>query len=197
MTSTSFARPVIVTPYCGKGRATIERCIASVAAQTVAVDHILVADGHPQDWVAAVAATHLVLDRGHGDCGNAARGLGGLLAAARSPVAVANWVTMPRPLARIGDRVFAAGLAKRGYRTAHTGRPSIAYLSLWAPHCHAVGLPAPPGAKTLDIAPVEDWFASLPPRERGIAERLAGASITLRFAQPPITKGAGLARFAR
>jgi glycosyltransferase involved in cell wall biosynthesis len=75
------ARVAIITPYWREPRAVLERCIASVAAQTFAADHLLVADGAPQDWVDTAAVRHLRLDRNHADFGNVARGTGALLAA--------------------------------------------------------------------------------------------------------------------
>jgi glycosyltransferase involved in cell wall biosynthesis len=74
-------RIAIVTPYWQEPRAVLERCIASVAAQSVACDHLLVADGAPQDWLDARPQRHLRLDHNHADYGNAARGIGALLAA--------------------------------------------------------------------------------------------------------------------
>lgn len=74
-------RICIVTPYWQEPRAVLERCIASVAAQGVACDHLLVADGAPQEWIDAAPVRHLRLDRNHADYGNAARGIGALLAA--------------------------------------------------------------------------------------------------------------------
>jgi FkbM family methyltransferase len=73
-------RQVIVTPYLKEDRATLERCIASVRDQTVATDHILVADGHPQDWIDALPVRHIRLDRAHADFGNTPRGIGSLMA---------------------------------------------------------------------------------------------------------------------
>jgi hypothetical protein len=40
---------VFVTPYYKETRTCLERCIASVKQQTMRADHILVADGFPQD----------------------------------------------------------------------------------------------------------------------------------------------------
>ncbi len=74
-------RVAIVTPYWQEPRAVLERCIASVAAQSVAADHLLIADGAPQDWVDTAAVRHIRLDRNHADYGNVARGIGALLAA--------------------------------------------------------------------------------------------------------------------
>jgi glycosyltransferase involved in cell wall biosynthesis len=75
-------RLAIITAYFQEDRATIERCIESVRKQSVRVEHILVADGHPQDWVAASGLRHLALDRAHGDFGDTPR-LAGLVLAIR------------------------------------------------------------------------------------------------------------------
>jgi len=72
----------IVTPYYKEERPLLERCLDSVRAQSVTADHILVADGVPQDWLDRLAIRHIKLDRAHGDYGNTARGVGALLAVA-------------------------------------------------------------------------------------------------------------------
>jgi len=72
----------IVTPYFKESRATLERCIRSVREQTVPVDHILVADGFPQDWIDQTGVRHVRLDRSHGDYGDAARSTGSMIAVA-------------------------------------------------------------------------------------------------------------------
>jgi hypothetical protein len=74
-------RVAIITPYWQEPRAVLERCIASVAAQSVAADHLLVADGAPQGWLDNAPVRHLRLDRNHADFGNVARGVAALLAA--------------------------------------------------------------------------------------------------------------------
>lgn len=89
-------RVAVVTPYFKEPREWLERCIASVRAQTHACDHILVADGHPQDWVDGAGLRHLRLDRGHADYGNTPRSIGGQLAVAEGYDAIAfldadNW----------------------------------------------------------------------------------------------------------
>lgn len=71
----------VVTPYYKESRDLLEKCIASVAAQTVAADHFLVADGFAQDWIDDRDVRHLRLDTAHADFGNTPRGLGALLAA--------------------------------------------------------------------------------------------------------------------
>lgn len=75
-------RYAIVTPYYKESRQLLERCIDSVRAQTIAADHILVADGHPQDWIDGAGVRHIRLDRAHGDYGNTPRGIGAVLAIA-------------------------------------------------------------------------------------------------------------------
>ncbi|MFZ4687949.1 MAG: hypothetical protein ACOYLS_01805 [Polymorphobacter sp.] len=89
-------RTLIVTPYHRESRAVIERCIASVAAQTVAVDHLLVADGHAADFIDALPVRHLRLDREHGDAGNTPRSAGMLIGIAEDYDAIGlldtdNW----------------------------------------------------------------------------------------------------------
>lgn len=73
-------RYCVVTPYYKEDVATLTRCMDSVARQTIAVDHFLVADGFPQDWLDSKPVRHIKLDRAHGDFGNVARGVGALLA---------------------------------------------------------------------------------------------------------------------
>lgn len=89
-------RYCVITPYYKENRGLIERCLASVRGQTVAVDHMVVADGHPQDWLDGVGVRHIRLDRPHGDYGNVARGIAALIAIAEKYDAIAfldadNW----------------------------------------------------------------------------------------------------------
>ncbi len=83
------ARIAIVTPYWQEPRAVLENCLASVAAQSVACDHLLVADGAAQDWLDGAGVRHLRLDRNHADHGNVARAMGALLAAGEGYDAIA------------------------------------------------------------------------------------------------------------
>ena len=86
----------VVTPYYKEPDETLERCLASVRRQTHPATHILVADGYPREFIDRAGVRHLRLDRSHGDAGNAARGLGALLAVAEEFEAIAfldadNW----------------------------------------------------------------------------------------------------------
>lgn len=79
-------RVLVVTAYYKESREMLERCIASVAAQTARhdgsaiVDQMMIADGFPQDWIVASGLRHVELDRAHGDYGNTPRGVGAVLA---------------------------------------------------------------------------------------------------------------------
>lgn len=91
------ARFAIVTPYYKETRAVLQRCVDSVAGQSVPTDHILVADGFPQGWLDSAKVRHLKLDAAHGDYGNVARGLGGKLAVAEGYEGIGfldadNWI---------------------------------------------------------------------------------------------------------
>ncbi|HYE53129.1 MAG TPA: glycosyltransferase [Azospirillaceae bacterium] len=86
----------VVTPYYKENRDILERCLDSVRRQTVPAEHIVVADGHPQDWLDGAGVRHIRLDRSHNDYGNAARGIGAMLAVAENYDGIAfldadNW----------------------------------------------------------------------------------------------------------
>ncbi|HEY1898643.1 MAG TPA: glycosyltransferase family A protein [Steroidobacteraceae bacterium] len=91
------SHPIVITPYYKEDPALLRRCIDSVRRQTVATEHLLVADGHPQGWIDLEPVRHLKLDRAHGDFGNTPRGVAALLAAAEGYSAIAmldadNWL---------------------------------------------------------------------------------------------------------
>ena len=75
-------RVAAITPYYKEPRAFLDRCMASVRKQTVPTEQIMIADGHPQDWIDGVPVRHLKLDSEHGDYGNTPRGIGALMAIA-------------------------------------------------------------------------------------------------------------------
>jgi len=90
-------RYAVVTPYHREAPDMLQRCLDSVKRQTVAADHVVVADGFPQGWIDGEPVRHLRLDRAHGDNGNTPRGVGALLAAAERYEAIAlldadNWL---------------------------------------------------------------------------------------------------------
>lgn len=87
----------LVTPYYKEPREWLERCLRSVAAQSVPVTHFVIADGHPQAWLDEQPVRHLKLDRSHGDYGNTPRAIGGILAASEGFDAIGfidadNWL---------------------------------------------------------------------------------------------------------
>jgi len=77
-------RYMVITAYYKESRDFLDRCLRSVARQTVPADHMLVADGHPQAWLDDAGVRHIKLDRSHGDYGNTPRGIGSLLAMAEN-----------------------------------------------------------------------------------------------------------------
>jgi hypothetical protein len=90
-------RPIVITPYYKEDPALLRRCMDSVRAQTVAAEHFLIADGHPQDWIDAEPVRHLKLDRSHGDYGNTPRGIASMLACSEGYPAIMmldadNWL---------------------------------------------------------------------------------------------------------
>jgi Glycosyl transferase family 2/SEC-C motif len=74
------ARYAFITPYYKEDRSFLERCIASVRAQSIPADQLVIADGFPQAWVDAAGVRHLKLDGSHGDFGNTARAVGAMIA---------------------------------------------------------------------------------------------------------------------
>jgi predicted O-linked N-acetylglucosamine transferase (SPINDLY family) len=105
-------RVAVVTPYFKEERAQLERCIASVRAQTYQATHFLVADGHPQSWLDQAGVRHLRLDHAHADFGNTPRALGALLAVSEGFDAVAfldadNWLEPDHVAACVGAAVDA------------------------------------------------------------------------------------------
>ena len=70
-------RIAVVTPYYNESREMLERCAASVRAQSVPVDQIFVADGDPQYWLEeAPNVAHIVLRKRTADYGDTPRSLG-------------------------------------------------------------------------------------------------------------------------
>jgi hypothetical protein len=92
------------------------------------------------------------------------------------------WLQMPGEVALIGDRVFRAVLMARGLRIAHLPRASVGYTTLWRAHYDAIGEPAPPGAKRLDITPVRAWWQGIDTAQRsafGVALGVPGFELVL------------------
>lgn len=77
-------RIAVVTPYHREPLEMLARCHESVLAQAAGdgggIDHILVADGHPQAAAASWQARHVTLPQAHADYGATPRAVGSLLA---------------------------------------------------------------------------------------------------------------------
>lgn len=242
-------RYAIVTPYFRETRDKLERCFGSVRRQTVAVDHIVVADGFAQQWIDGEPVRHLRLDISHDDFGGTPRGLGALLAASEgyrgigfldadnwiaddhvercveaasevgpdcdyviakrfltrldgTTIDVKNlhpsedvdtnclfflegsyhslhhWVTIPRQLSAINDRVVVSALKNYGLRPARVKNPTVFYECLWSAIYQSVGELPPPNAKpNVDPMPIYAWLDTLADRELTIANRRSGSMV--------------------
>jgi len=89
-------RVAVITPYFKEPAGWLERCVESVKAQSHACTHLVIADGHPQDWLDHAGVRHIRLDRAHADFGNTPRAIGAQLAVSEGFDAVAfldadNW----------------------------------------------------------------------------------------------------------
>jgi glycosyltransferase involved in cell wall biosynthesis len=245
-------RYAIVTPYFRETRDKLERCFRSVRRQTIAVDHIVVADGLAQQWIDGEPVRHLRLDTSHDDFGGTPRGLGALLAASEgyrgigfldadnwiaddhvercveaaleagpdcdyviakrfltrpdgttidvkdlhlsedidtnclfflegSYHSLHHWVTIPRQLSAINDRVVASALKNYGLRAARVKDPTVFYECLWSSIYQSVGEIPPPYAKpNVDSAAIYAWLDTLPDREFTIANRRSGLTVRRR-----------------
>jgi len=90
-------RYAVITPYYNETKDLLDRCIRSVRQQTLPADHILVADGYPQDWIDGEPVRHIRLDRNHADFGDTPRALGAMLAVSEGYAGIAlldadNWL---------------------------------------------------------------------------------------------------------
>jgi len=86
----------VITPYYRADEDWLEKCHASVMAQTHPCTHILVADGEPQDIVSSFDTQHIVSGTNHGDYGDTPRAMGSVSAAGQGFDAIAwldadNW----------------------------------------------------------------------------------------------------------
>ena len=227
----------------------LERCLASVRAQTMACEHLVIADGHPAGWLDEAGVRHLKLDRAHGDYGNTPRGIGAMLGLTEGydalffldadnwlePNHVAEcilaaqrgygdaklcdyviarrvfrrpdetitpmseepghvdtncffflrgsfhllplWITMPREVSIVGDRVFTSLLNSVKLNAAETRFATVNYLCTWPMMYRAIGEPVPDGLdpnKMLDLQPMIRAMAAWPEREQVINRRLLG-----------------------
>lgn len=73
-------RIAVITPYYKEPTAMLHQAHLSVAAQDIAADHFLVADGFPNPEIANWNARHVPLPQAHADNGNTPRSVGSLLA---------------------------------------------------------------------------------------------------------------------
>lgn len=86
-----------------------------------------------------------------------------------------RWALMPKQLSALGDRYFLAMIGGERITSATVSRPTVNYQCLWKSFYEAIGETAPPNAKpNIDSRKVDEWVASLDPRELDIVRRLTG-----------------------
>jgi glycosyltransferase involved in cell wall biosynthesis len=92
--------------------------------------------------------------------------------------ALHHWVTMPKPLSPICDRIFLAATRTYKLQSVVLDQPTVFYETLWAAIYEAQGRPAPPNAKpNVDMAPAMGWLDSLAASELHLVNRLSGSVI--------------------
>ncbi|NKB49491.1 MAG: glycosyltransferase [Alphaproteobacteria bacterium] len=86
----------VITPYHGECAEWLRQCHDSVRTQTLACQHIMVADGRPDPLVDSFDVQHIVLPQGHANYGDTPRAIGALSAISQGFDAIAfldadNW----------------------------------------------------------------------------------------------------------
>jgi len=90
--------------------------------------------------------------------------------------ALHHWVTMPKPLTPIGDRMFLAAAETYGLRSVQIDQPTVFYQTLWSANYEAAGLVVPANARpNVDMMPAEIWLDSLSAEQLQLANKLAGS----------------------
>ncbi|MEK6943053.1 MAG: glycosyltransferase [Nanoarchaeota archaeon] len=86
----------VITPYHLESNDVLNQCHESVLRQTYPCQHILVADGHPNNIIDSWDASHIILPVQHSDNGDTPRTIGSICAANEGYDAIAyldadNW----------------------------------------------------------------------------------------------------------
>ena len=88
------------------------------------------------------------------------------------------WVTMPKEVSAIGDRIFARVVRERRLTAARTAKQTVNYFCLWESAYRTMGETPPPGAKpNIDSEPIFAWFLALSREERRRVIDLCGTNV--------------------
>ena len=90
------------------------------------------------------------------------------------------WITMPKMMSSVGDRVFHALVKSRDLRTAECDRPTVNYHSTWSAHYKALGEDPPIGTKESVQINLKAAFDLMSEREMEIVSRLTGGLVWKR-----------------
>lgn len=92
---------------------------------------------------------------------------------------------MPDGVSPMCDRIFYGAIRARGLIAACTGRTTVNFEVSLAHLYEQLGEEPPQRAKAgLDVAAIVRWLEALSPRERQIAERSVGVSLTIATPEP-------------
>jgi hypothetical protein len=88
------------------------------------------------------------------------------------------WVTMPRRVAPICDRIIFAALKNFRLRSVMVEKTTVYYECLWASIYAAIGEEPPTGAKpNIDWVSISHWLDTLTERELCFANRMSGSIV--------------------
>jgi hypothetical protein len=89
-------------------------------------------------------------------------------------------ILQPKRMSPLGDRLFLAMLEFNKIKPAVCEKVTVTYTTNYLFHYNLAGKPAPSDAKpSFDIADLYDWWAMLPPHEKGKVQRNIGFPIDL------------------
>src|SRR5262249_42553981 len=93
---------------------------------------------------------------------------------------IPHWAMIPPGLGSVCDRVFYTMLRQQPFRFVRVERPTVNYHCLWEACYRSLGETPPEGAKpNYDHSKLEDYLASLSPREFEILTRLIGVALAV------------------
>ena len=90
-----------------------------------------------------------------------------------------HWVTIPREMTSVGDRVFYWLVQASQLSCREVSRTTVNYTCLWENIYRFFGETPPPGAKPdIDLMPVLEWICALPDDKRGWVAKRCGGDLT-------------------
>lgn len=164
-------RIAVVTRYFKESPEVLRRCLAWVRSHCVPVDHVLVADGHPQSWVEQQPrVTQIELRKGSADFGDS-----------RAPSA-SWWRCVASTTSFSYDRVFFAPMTRAGLRNIVANLvKTVGYTCWWDDIYKIAGEEPPPSCKQVQPyrAAAREWWGTLDAHSKSVIEARLGLPIVL------------------